>query len=941
LNHDSLAEQRLSTDLASSDDGDVLQDGRSTLNEALRRVAAVFPDRPAFVSTAYGPLTHAHLQDQIDRVRLCLRDAGLGSTARIGILVADAPQAALATVAVACCAVAVPVDPRLTPEELRQFLGALRFDALALVRGGPAAGLAVAEDRQVPVIEAVPTGGGRLGLDFHAPRIGPRVSVAEPEPDAPAFILRSSGTTAQPKLIPFSHRNMLAAAARWQTWFRLTAEDRCLAVSAPYYSHGLKVSIFTPLLTGGSIAFPANGSLVDPREWFGALRPTWYSAGPTLHRAVLDVARSRADVLGARALRFVSSGGAPLPSRVQEGLEEVLGVPVLEHYGSSEAAQIAANVPLPGASKRGTVGRPWPDTLAIVGQDGRPLPPGQQGEVRVRGATVTPGYLGNTETGEAAFVEGWLRTGDIGSLDDDGFLTLHGRLRELINRGGEKISPQEIDSALLRHPAVVEAAAFAVPHPRLGEDVAAAVVLRPGSTAEAADLREFLRRELVSFKVPRRILILDQLPKGVAGKVQRRRLSERFAAEAGDSVSPSSPAQEKRSSTLEDELLAIWRRLLQSDALTIDDSFFDKGGDSLLATEMLIETEKLLGHVIPESVMVEAETIRELVPKLVSVTSAGNPVVRFHADSARTPLFWFHGDFSDGGYYVRRLVSLLGVHQPVTSIAPHGLNDETIPASIAQMAAERLPLILEQQPEGPYLLGGYCNGAFVALEAARLLLEAGHKVEMVALIDPPTTNVRPWSRAVLRLIRPLFPDFQLARGYERLGRFEETAHWPATKRFRKVVVKAVRKVLVKTRSLWRTREGTFSLPPATQVRVRDVTQRRLRYSMAMARYLPRPVSVPILFFSASFDGRAWSWIGSSLDNVQVHGGHHRCVKDHTASIADPMRARLEGRSALGRSEPPQVAFAPDATAPCHRAWEAAEGRRSENAGSVAHPLPSS
>ena len=228
------------------------------------------------------------------------------------------------------------------------------------------------------------------------------------------------------------------------------------------------------------------------------------------------------------SLRLIVSGGAPLTPDVYEGLAAVLGVPVLEHYGASEAAQICANLPPPGPSKPGTCGIPPEGTLKIVGEDGHQLAPDERGEILVGGPNVISGYLEAPELNRNAFINGWFRTGDIGSLDTDGFLTLHGREKEIINRGGEKISPLEIDQALLRHPEVAEAAAFAIPHPRLGEDVAAAVVLKEGARVSPMDLREFLASQLALFKVPRRIVLVDHLPKGVTGKIQRRRLVEHF-----------------------------------------------------------------------------------------------------------------------------------------------------------------------------------------------------------------------------------------------------------------------------------------------------------------------------------------------------------------------------------------------------------------------------
>ena len=271
---------------------------------------------------------------------------------------------------------------------------------------------------------------------------------------APAFILHTSGTSADPNFVPFSHRNMLAVIERLQTWYELTPQDRCLNVSPVYYSHALTTTLLPPLMTGGSVAFPANPTNVDLSEWFSDLRPTWYSAGPTLHLSVLEKAEARSDALTMHSLRFISTAGAPITTDVLQRMQAVLGVPVLEHYGSSETAQVASNRPPPGPSKPGTVGIPWPDIVAIIGADGRPLPAGHQGVVLVRGPSVTSAYLNAPELNRSAFVDGWFRTGDIGSIDEQGFLSLHGREKELINRGSEKISPLEIDQALMSHPGV-------------------------------------------------------------------------------------------------------------------------------------------------------------------------------------------------------------------------------------------------------------------------------------------------------------------------------------------------------------------------------------------------------------------------------------------------------------------------------------------------------
>lgn len=841
-----------------------------TLSQVLRRHATRLPHHPAIVSAAFAPLTYHDLQRQLDEIRRQLRQAGFDCNSRIGVLMPNGPEAVLAIVAVACCCIAVPLDPRLTPAEIDDRLDLLRLKALLVPQGSASAARQSAERRRLAVIEAASAGHGRLGLDIAVQAGGSPVVDVEPDPRSPAFILPTSGTTAQPKLIPFSHANMLAAADRLRAWFDLTPSDRCLSVSPPYYSHGLKVTVFTPLLTGGSIAVPANASVLALDEWFELLRPTWYSAGPTLHNAVLDKARGFADAQAAHTLRFIVSGGAPLPKDVRDDLQRILGVPVLEHYGSSEAAQMAANRPPPGPNRPGTCGQAWPGTLAVVGEGGRPLPAGEHGEVWVRGPTVMSGYLEAPALNEAAFSNGWFRTGDIGSLDQDGFLSLHGRLGELINRGGEKISPADIDAALLRHPAVAEAAAFAIPHPRLGEDVAAAIVPHPGAQTTPAELRGFLQRELASFKIPHRILILDELPKGTTGKVQRRRLREIHGAPSNHPAAQPPPDGRKEPSDLETELLTLWRRLLKSEAVTADDDFFESGGDSLLATEMLIEVERLIGHLVPETILFGAETIRQLVPRLTMLAATpATPFFQSHPDGDRPPLFFFHGDFVSGGLEARRLVELFGRGYPIITIDPHGLRGEPVPPSIAKMAADRLPLILEKQASGPYLLGGKCNGGLVAFETARLLMAAGHRVELVAIIDPPGISARPASRAMLELMQPLVAPRRLGWAYEQMARLERFLKMQSRERLAKM-----------HNALFKAKKR----PPSSLLEV---------YSIAMAQYRPEPLNVPAVFYSAGHDGQAWRRLSPQLEVIQVPGSHLGCLTVGVEPLVDHLRHRID------------------------------------------------
>ena len=833
----------------------------STIGDMIRRRAALQPDQAAVVATGFQSLSYRDLQCLIDEVRAALRLAGFGRRARIAIAVPNGPQAALAIVAVACSAVSIPLNPLQTSREVEIGFAALRPDAVLLFRGAESVARQAAKERGIATIEVIQSKEGILGFEIGEPPISTAATpdnFDEPDPNAPAFILQTSGTASEPKLIPFSHRNMVAAAARVQAWFNLSSQDRCLSVSPVFYSHGLKVTVFASLLSGGTVVFPADASKFDYAEWFTFLKPTWYSAGPTLHRLIFDQTNTRADAKTGHSLRFVLSGGAPLPPDVLEGLQETFGVPVVEHYGSSEAAQISANLPFPGLSKPGTCGVPSPGTIAIVGDDGHVLSSGKLGEILVGGPTVISGYLDAPELSRASFHDGWFRSGDIGSIDQDGFLTLYGRKTDVINRGGEKISPLELDDALMRHPAVFEAAAFAVPHPRLGEDVVAAVVLRPGMTTTSVELRKYLQEQVAPFKVPRRIVFRKELPKGMTGKVLRRGLTNSWKEiSATDTEAVTSSVENKSiDGELLNELTNLWERLLKTDQVSLDDDFFEKGGDSLLAMEMLAELEAQIGVTVPASILFEATTIRQLMQKLSNHGSLKpKHLVEMNSSGDLPPLVFLHGEFNTFGRYTTTLAKLLGPDQPLFVVAPHGIGNEPIPPSIEAMADERLPLIMNAQPEGPYRLGGKCLGGIVAFEIARKLITAGKQVEMVFMLDPPTINARKSVQLffwILSRARPLLGSFgerAMAWTWYRFVQLQKFWNYPWNRR--RTAIKRrwfALKAKVRHDADDRSDEmlaATVTAKPSVAVSAigRFTDPRTSKYCAVMANYFPRPLAV--------------------------------------------------------------------------------------------------
>ncbi len=489
---------------------------------------------PAIVAPDGGVLTHGELRAEVDRLAGRLRSLGLGPSDRIAIVVPNGPEMAVAFLAAACTGCAAPLNPRYRTPELRFCLEDL--DARALITRPDESESDARDASRIAGTGVVPvaltgSGDGRLGsIDLLASSPdGEPAAPDGPSPDDVALVLHTSGTTSRPKIVPLRQRNLVCSAARIAESLVLTAQDRSLQVMPLFHIHGLLAGLLAPLSAGGAVACTEGFDAFRFFYQIEALQPTYYTAVPTMHQMVLSRAARRRTAARAAGLRFVRSSSASLPTPVLTELGELFGAPVIEAYGMTEAThQMCANPLPPAVAKPRSVGVPTGIELAVLDDRNRPLPPGERGEVSVRGPTVIDGYENDPDANAAAFTGGWFRTGDEGFLDDDGYLFLTGRLKEQINRGGEKVSPLEVDEALLHHPAVAQAVTFAVPHPKLGEEVGAAVVAAGGSHIDERDLRRFLAQSLAAFKVPRRIVVLDELPKGPTGKLQRIGLAERL-----------------------------------------------------------------------------------------------------------------------------------------------------------------------------------------------------------------------------------------------------------------------------------------------------------------------------------------------------------------------------------------------------------------------------
>jgi acyl-CoA synthetase (AMP-forming)/AMP-acid ligase II len=330
-------------------------------------------------------------------------------------------------------------------------------------------------------------------------------------------------------MVPLSHRNLCASARNVRDSLALTAADRGLCIMPLFHIHGLVAALLAPLSAGGEVCCTPGFNALRFFAWLREVRPTWYTGVPTMHQAILARAARNVEAIRDSQLRFLRSSSSPLPPNVLRELEEVFQAPVIEAYGMTEAAHQMASNPLPpGRRKPGTVGLAAGPEIRVIDDQGEPAPAGTSGEIVIRGENVMTGYDANPDANAAAFVGGWFRTGDQGAIDADGYLAITGRLKEIINRGGEKISPREVDEVIMAHPAVHQCVTFSVPHDLLGEDVAAAVVLREGASASDGELRRFAAERLADFKVPRKILILPAIPMGATGKLQRIGLAQKL-----------------------------------------------------------------------------------------------------------------------------------------------------------------------------------------------------------------------------------------------------------------------------------------------------------------------------------------------------------------------------------------------------------------------------
>jgi len=496
----------------------------ATLNALLASGAAA---APAIRAPGRPALSYAGLRDLAAATIARLNGIGIGRNDRVAIVLPNGPEMAAAFIAIGAGATTAPLNPAYRADEFNFYLTDLKAKALVVQKGVATEARDVAAKLGVTVLELVPgEHAGSFTLEGGSPAKASQPGAAEAGDIA--LVLHTSGTTARPKIVPLSQANICASAQHIGATLALSPADACLNIMPLFHIHGLIAAVLSSLGAGGAVICTPG---FDALRFFRLLdeeRPSWYTAVPTMHQTILTRADRNAEIIERAKLRFIRSSSASLPGPVMEQLEAVFGCPLVESYGMTEASHQMASNPLAGPRKPGSVGRAAGPEVAIMDDDGTILPQGEIGEVVIRGPNVTAGYEANPDANAKAFTNGWFRTGDQGAFDAEGYLTLTGRLKELINRGGEKVSPLEVDGVLSAHPAVAQALTFAMPHAKLGEEVAAAVVLREGAACTERELRDFAAQQLADFKVPRKVVFLPEIPKGATGKLMRIGLAEKL-----------------------------------------------------------------------------------------------------------------------------------------------------------------------------------------------------------------------------------------------------------------------------------------------------------------------------------------------------------------------------------------------------------------------------
>ncbi len=723
----------------------------------LRRIAAESPQAAALRDQHGHAVDFGNLVNLLDAAAYFYSGAGIQTGSRIAAVINDGMSNALSFLAITETAAFVPLNPDFSKEQFLYYFRLLNVTHLLVGKQEDSHAAEAADELDIPIIKLSMTfddaacGSPAVewrraedtGKDGASRNDGDAACGAGIEKNDTALILCTSGTTATPKVIALTHSQLYDSAVDRIGLFEMKSSDCCLLVT-PFYRSVTINSMLAALLAGGSAICSGR---FEPADFFRILQkgaPTWFTASPAVLRAALDYAEKAGIERLKTHLRFLRSSGASLHESLYEALKAFFGVPVVVTYGLTETRMIASTYNAPCGHKPGSVGIPAKaGSIMISDSNGDAMDCGQTGEIVVRGVNIFKGYE-NREQNEDLFFGEWFRTGDQGYIDEDGYLFINGRIKEVINRGGEKISPFEVEQAILSHPDIEDAVVFKIQGIMDVEEVGAAVVMKTGAVIDIFGLRKFLRDKIVAFKMPSVLYVTDEIPVGAEGKVQRgklqtqltdrkakeQRISDRHRGELhGGLLIPQDE--------LEKKLERLWKKILKVRQIGNLDSFTDLGGDSLRAALLIAEIEDVFGKRLPMQIMAGECTFRIMADALRDSAGGSSPfLVTLEKEGSKPPLFIVHGGRGVITNFHRVAAEFKG-KRPVCGLWLNKSGTEwEHPVTIEQIAAAYVRDIFEEWPNGPYNLAGHCIGGVIACEMAGQMMEQGAEIASLILIDP-------------------------------------------------------------------------------------------------------------------------------------------------------------------------------------------------------------
>lgn len=731
----------------------------NTLVYLIDKVSKNTPNAACLLAPNKKPLSFIQLMVLIEETHHYLNKQGFDNSSRIALLLPNTVEAAAAFLSISASCTVVPLNPAATDVELKQFTQLIKPHAIITIAGLRQKIEGIGNLFSIPLIELVSDDQKGAGYFVLKGEVSNRNSLSNyVSGNDIAIILLTSGSTAAPKIIPITHEHYCHYMTEVVKIRSATSVDRYLNLAYLHHLQGIN-GICVPIVVGGSCVCSSTEKSLLSIEYFEEFSPTFYTALPVQHQQLLSQAIAKNFVFNG-SLRAIVTGSAAMSEHLALSLEHLFNAPVIDTYGMSETLGICSNPLPPDRRKSRSVGIVLPSVdITILGQNDEPVILNIEGEIVVTSPWMFTGYLENDELNKAAFCQYGFKTGDIGYFDADNYLFITGRVNEAINRGGEKVSPAEIDQVLLSHPNITEAVTFAISDKTLGEDIVAAVVTND-KTITPDIIKNFIKDKLSSQKIPSKIFVTEYIPKGPTGKIQRNKMAGYFNSYFHKKNEKIKSLPILTIDQIHQALTILWSKLLPAKTCIKEgESFFDLGGDSFLFFQLTVLVEQELGIFFPENVLLQGQTLRQQTVHLQSVINSSktqyNPPRGLSSSDFKRLLTFANGKkekrhtehplifpynkhlpgiplyFVSGGKYLAAHIK----SRPFYDLTS-GFNVINLDANnMAALADYYVDELLKLTPSGPYLLGGYCSGALLAFEIAKRLLAQQKQVPLLIMVD--------------------------------------------------------------------------------------------------------------------------------------------------------------------------------------------------------------